>query len=231
MLIVIIGSMGSGKTLLATDMALTSKVPVLSNYKIKSKNVHALVISQLLHLPYKKCKVILDEAYAYLESRLSMSKLNLYMSYILFQSRKRGIDIIITAQLESSIDNRFVQLANIRIYAQVVKDGFRYFITNGKSIKLMKITFKNAEKIWGLYDTNEVVMPPNIEGLETTIEVMDRKVLKKKIDELEKEIRDEFGDIKYTHAIVSSFLLDHDYSEIFEMNLYARLQKPIRGKQ
>lgn len=225
-LIIISGYMGSGKTLFATDLALTSKVPVLANYKIESKNVHPLDISQLLHLPYEKCKVIIDEAYAYLESRVSMSKLNLYMSYILFQSRKRGIDIILTAQLENSIDNRFLSLAEIKVYAQQTREGFSYYITNDRIIKKMKITFKNAQNIWNKYDTSEIILPPNIEGLENQIANMDKKTLKENVDRLENEIRNEYGDVKFTHAIVNNFLLDKQYDDFFSSYLYARLQKP-----
>lgn len=225
-LIIISGYMGSGKTLLATDFALTSKIPVLSNYKIDCKNYESLDIGQLLHLPYDKCLVILDEAYAYLESRVSMSKLNLYMSYILFQSRKRGITIILTAQLENSIDNRFLSLADIKIYAQQTKDGFSYFITNDRIIKKVRISFKDAEKIWCKYDTLNVILPPNLEELENRIANMDKKTLKKNVDKLEKEIRDEYGEVKFTHALVNNFLLDKQYDEFFSSYLYARLQKP-----
>lgn len=218
--------MGSGKTLLSTDMALTSKVPVIANYKIKSKNVHPLELEQLMHLPYEKCKVILDEAYVYLENRVSMSKLNLYMSYILFQSRKRGIDIIITAQLAGTIDNRFIDLADIIIGAKQVKDGFLYVISDGRTKQLKKISFVNASKIWDKYDTTEVIMPPNIQNLETGIEILDRKKLKSKIDELEKLFFKQYpNNVKVTHAIVDSFLLDNDINELYGQYLYPRLQK------
>jgi len=218
--------MGSGKTLLATDFALSSKTPVLANYKIESKNVALLDIGNLLHLPYNKCKVILDECYAYLESRMSMSKLNLYMSYILFQSRKRGIDFILTAQLASSIDNRFIQLADIIIVAQREKDGFKYYVTNNEIVKIFKITFVNAEKIWCRYDTSEVILPPQMQNLETEIQILDRKKLKIRLTELEKMFKKEYKDIKVSHALVDNFLLDIDESDVYGSYLYARLQKP-----
>lgn len=232
-LTIITGYMGSGKTLLATEFALTSKIPVIANYKIQSKNVHPLQIDELMHLPYDKCKVIIDEAYTYLESRVSMSKLNLYMSYILFQSRKRGIDIIVTAQLAGTIDHRFIDLSDIMIGAKQVRDGFLYIITDGRTTQFKKIKFADAERIWGRYDTTEVVLPPNIQDLETAIGVMDRKKLKLEIDNLEKLFYSQFPDnVKVTHAIVDSFLLDNDKSEIFGQYLYPRLQKNnIRTKK
>jgi len=220
------GYMGSGKTLLTTDIALTSKVPVICNYKIKSNNVYPLELDELLHLTYPKCKVILDEAYTYLESRTSMNKLNLYMSYILFQSRKRGIDFIVTAQLADTIDSRFRDLCDIWIVAKQVKDGFLYAISDKQIIQFRKISFSSASKIWDKYDTTEVILPPQIQDLETTIGTLDRKKLKLKIDVLEKKFYREYQNIpKVTHSIVKAFLLDNDESEIYEEYLYPRLHK------
>jgi hypothetical protein len=241
-LYILTGYMGSGKTLLSTDMCLTSKVPVIANYDIgnfrydvkndrkvlveRNPNTHLLDLGQLLHLPYNKCKVVLDEAYSYLESRVSMSKLNLYMSYILFQSRKRGIDFIITAQLSSSIDNRFIDLADCIIGCKQKKDGFYYYIGNGRSISVMKIPIKKAERIWEHYDTSQVIMPQNIKELETQIDIMDKKVLKKRLDELEKKFRSEYGNLpKITYSIVDNFLLDMEEEDIFRTYLYSRLNK------
>lgn len=244
-LIVIIGTYGTGKTTLSTDMALTSKIPVIANYDIgefeilpdgtkklikRHENVEPLDLTKLLHLPYNECKVLLDEGYTYLESRTSTSKLNRYMSYILFQSRKKGITIIVTAQLEGSLDNRFVALADIRIYCMLGKDGFIYFITNGRTVRKMKIPFKKAENIFNKYDTSQVIMPFNMEELENEIANMDKKTLKENVDKLEKEIRKEYEDIKFTHAIVNNFLLENEYDEFFSSYLYARLQKPKPNK-
>jgi hypothetical protein len=240
-LIIISGDVGSGKTLLETEFALTSKLPVLANYDIgdfsinpdgtkklikRHPNIQLLDIGNLFHLPYPKCRVLLDEAYAYLESRVSMSKLNQYMSYILFQSRKRGIDFILTAQLTNSIDNRFNNLCDLNIVAQQIKGGFRYFVTNGVTIKILFMPYKKAEKIWNKYDTAQVIMPPQMEDLETQVQILDRKTLKKKVDELEKDFKLQYGDVKVTHALVDGFLLDNDESDVYGSYLYARLQKP-----
>ena len=232
--------MGSGKTLLETKLILSAKIPVLANYNIYEdenkqvphKNVIPLDIGELLHLPYEKCYVVLDEAYAYLESRVSMSKLNLYMSYILFQSRKRGITFILTAQLAGSIDNRFLSLADIIIVAQQVKDGFMYVLTNNRIYRKILLTWKQAEKIWNKYDTSQVILPPQIADLETQVQILDKKKLKAKIDELETRFKEEYPDIKkISHAIVDGFLLDCEESDVYSSYLYARLQKIVLEKQ
>lgn len=228
-LTIITGYMGSGKTLLSTDIALTSKVPVICNYKIESENVHPLELGQLLHLPYEKCKVILDEAYAYLESRVSMSKMNRYMSYILFQSRKRGIDIIITAQLSGTIDNRFLDLADIFIVCKQTKKGFLYLISDGRNRILKSIPFNKASLIWDKYDTAEVIMPPHMADLETEINIMDKKQLKKRLDELEIKFHESYSNVKkITYAVIDNFLLDCEESDIFRGYLYARLNRGVQ---
>jgi hypothetical protein len=244
--------MGSGKTLLATKLVKNSNTPVIANYDIgvfkfnedgtkeldddgkailleRDANTHLLELGQLFHLPYKKCKVVLDEGTVYLENRVSMSKLNLYLSYVLFQSRKRGIDIIITAQLANTIDSRFINLADIIILCQQTKEGFNYFVSNGQIIRKMFIPYKEAMKLFDSYDTGQVIMPPQMQDLETQVQILDRKELKKKIDELEKDFRLKYPDkVKVTHSLVNSYLLDEDLSEEYASYLYARLQKPIQ---
>lgn len=218
--------MGSGKTLLTTDMALTSKKPVIANYDIESDNVYPLELGELLHLPYDRCLLILDEAYAYLESRVSMSKLNRYMSYILFQSRKRGIDIVITAQLSGTIDNRFLDLADMFVVCKQTKEGFLYAFSNGRATTIKKMSFSKASQIWNKYDTTQVIMPPQMEDLETEINLMDKKQLKKELDILEAKFDKDYPDIKkVTYAVVDNFLLDEEKSDIFRGYLYARLNK------
>lgn len=242
MLIIILGTMGSGKTLFATYFALKSKVPVLANYKIGDfeqisiderkflkwrKDCQELKIDEIFELPFKKCKVILDEAYAYIESRVSMSKLNLYFSYILFQSRKKGIDIILTAQLGGTLDNRFIELADMIVYSKQCKEGFKYGIwyKQTNTIKIITIPEKLAQKIWNSYDTSEVVEPPRLEDLKTQIQIMDKSKLKSKVDELEKLFYDSYPNVKkVTLKMINSFLVDKGESEELGSYLYGRLQ-------
>jgi len=245
--------MGSGKTLLATKLVNDSKTPVIANYDMgifkmnddgtkeldcdgkailleRKPNTYLLELGQLFHLPFKKCKVVLDEGTVYLENRVSMSKLNLYLSYVLFQSRKRGIDIIITAQLANTIDSRFLNLADYIIVCQQTKEGFNYFISNGNIIRKMFIPYREASKLFDSYDTGQVIMPPHMQDLETQVQILDRKELKKKIDEIEKDFRLKYDTTKtkITHSLINSYLLDEDLSEEYASYLYARLQKPTR---
>lgn len=233
-LIGIYGLVGSGKTLLATRMALLSKTPVICNYDIYNNpterkpnpNVHPLEVDELLDLKYNPAKIIIDEAYAWLECRVSNSNVNKYMSYVLFQSRKRGLDFIITAQLEDTIDNRFTKMCSYIIFAEMIQDGFQYWITDKHKIKTFIIPFKQSETIWNKYNTDQIIMPPTIDNLKTQVAILDRSKLKKKLDELEQKLIAEYGnETKYTHSLIDNFLLDIDESDVYGSYLYARMQK------
>lgn len=238
---IILGEMGTGKTQLVTYFSLASKVPCLSNYKVGKfetideerrfiewqPNFYELKIDELFNLPYKKCKVLLDEAYAYIESRVSMSKLNLYCSYVLFQSRKRGIDFFLTAQLSSTIDHRFIDLADMIVVCKQINEGFYYgfWYRKSNSFAFMKMPFKTANKIWQYYDTTEVVQPPRVDELQAQISIMDKTKLKQKIDALEVKFYKVYPDCKKaTIKMINSFLLDIGESEEYSEYLYGRLQ-------
>ena len=85
MLIHFTGDVGSGKTLFCTQVALHDKRQIYSNYNIKLPNYHDLK-PEMLSILTESTLVIIDEAYTWLESRLSGRNINLYLTYILFQS-------------------------------------------------------------------------------------------------------------------------------------------------
>ena len=239
-LILILGDRGSGKTLLLTRFILKNNQPFYSNYKVYKDSTktelhelyHELQPEELLHLDMKPKKIAITEAYEYFESRLGMGSFQRYNSYIVFQSRKRGMSFIIDTQLDDTIDHRFIRLCDYIIIAELDIDGFHYYCSNKKIIKEFIIPFKNAEKIWNRYDSWEVVTTPQIEHLGHEIAVTNRVKLKEKLTELEtkfyNEYGEKFGKKKITHAVVENFLLEIDESDVYESFLYAKLQKPIK---
>ena len=126
--ILILGGLGSGKTLFMTILAKMIAKPIFSNYALKFSDiaVKPLEIEKLFHSEYQNCCVLMDEAYIYLESRISGSEMNRCLSYVLFQSRKRGVILILTAQLSSSVDVRFRELVDIVIHCEKMGDCYRY---------------------------------------------------------------------------------------------------------
>jgi len=172
MIIGIIGEMGSGKTLSAVYLASILKNKgyyIISNMKNFKLNNDLLYNPEMLKElnPNKKYLIIIDEIYVYADSRRSTSKKNLLLSYLLFQSRKRNLDIIYTAQKFTSIDVRIRNLTDLFIltyYYGIINDYIllqwdisknveqNKFITPEKTIKL-----KLNPKIFKLYDTYEII--------------------------------------------------------------------------
>ena len=68
LLVVILGKLGSGKTLIQTFLNLTSKKEVWSNYKIKIPNYRKLEVYDLLDLK-DNIVVLMDEGYSWIENR------------------------------------------------------------------------------------------------------------------------------------------------------------------
>jgi len=163
MLISIFGNMGYGKTLLAVYLCYKAytkfNYPIFSNIKLNFP-YKPISIDNILNAKLKKGIVLLDEAYAYVESRASSRKINRIFSYILFQSRKRQLHFILTAQLYSTIDKRFRELSDLVIIALEPDNySFNYFITDNQRFKFFKFPKSEAEKYYKLYDTREIVIP------------------------------------------------------------------------
>ena len=175
-LTLICGWRGSGKTLFALVINLLfSNRIIYSNFKINHTNYRPLKLLDLIRLP-KHIELILDEGYAIIDSRISMSYINVYSGYLAFQLRKTDRNIYITVQQLSSIDKRyrnewdyFVECS--RLYNGNVswkKWDFNYIISDKRAETITNwiITYENATKFFGLYDTNEIIQPRNKSRIE-----------------------------------------------------------------
>jgi hypothetical protein len=248
MLMGIYGNVGSGKTALIVYIASKSpNVPIKSNFKINLPQYQPLEVSELLTLEPQKegLFVIMDEAYVWMESRLSPSKLNRYVSYVGFQSRKRNLDIICTAQIRGTLDTRFRTLEHITVYAHdrphKKTDDFRYtFFTNsGLKHKIFKIDYDVMKNVLfhseeeKLYDSMEVVLPPDIEDLQTEMEIANPVRLNEKVDSAINKLPVEpflsinnFKDI--THDFTKELCLRYAINFILEPYIYVRLRATIQ---
>lgn len=222
----VFGGLGSGKTLFLVYLAYKNPdIPVFANFRINLKNCELIEPKDLIGMEYEKALILLDEAYTWLESRVSSSKLNRYVSYILFQSRKRGLDFIITAQLLSTIDIRFKDLCDIYFYAERVREGFRYtMLSKDLRMKTFILPYKFAEKkLFGIYNTYEVVMPFDIEELKTDIIAQTNKEeMNKIVDEIVEEIKRQYKNV--THAIIMDYLVRTGKPLSLEPLIYVRLK-------
>jgi len=224
-LIQIIGDVGSGKTLFAVRAAKLDTRPVYANFNIKlgtHKNKKRKIVPRFSPLKPETLLslkddslVIIDEAYIWLESRLSGRNINLYLSYILFQSRKRGIDIILTNQLSRTIDVRFRLMTNLEVYCQQVESiGFEYTFVKKSDFQYFKpktfiLPYEEAEKFYKIYDSWELIIPFD-DNLMLNIST-DKGDMLKIVDDIVKAIVKEINPKRCTRGVVSNYCLRNNH--------------------
>jgi len=227
------GDLGSGKTLFLAYIALHEPdVPILSNFPIRTPNRKPLEPEMLMDLPYPKAVIMIDEAYTWLESLVTGSQMNRYWTYILFQSRKRGLYFYITAQLPRTINIRFRELADFTVWCSRGVNGFQYTIeketVSGIYMKSYTLPFAKAEKYYGLYDTLQVVKPPEMDELGMAFRIQDREKLGPLIEEAKKAI----GELPFlSRDLVETELIKHGYSPRLTKFVYIDLKKQKRLKK
>jgi hypothetical protein len=159
MLIGIFGNIGTGKTLLLVFfLKYLSHKHKYANFTTKIENVKPITLEQLLEydFPNEKTLIAIDEAYVVLDSRLAMKKQNVILTHLIFQSRKRKIDIIYASQLKTSVDVRLRNLTNINILALGKDDdGFHYYVQEYDEEFI--IPWDLANELFKLYDTYELI--------------------------------------------------------------------------
>jgi len=159
MLIGVFGDFGSGKTLLLVFFLKFLSYPnKFANFKVKIPDTKSLSLNELLNMNYEeKTLVCIDELYLEMDSRRSMNKRNIDISHIIFQSRKRKVDIIYASQLRSSVDLRIRDLTNYNILALGKDDNenFHYYIEENDSQFIIPNYI--AKSLYQLYDTYEIV--------------------------------------------------------------------------
>lgn len=230
-LIIILGPKGSGKTLLLTLFALMSKRGVYANYTIKRDNFKFLEPIDFIDLP-KNVDIMMDEGYTWLESRTSGFYLNRFLSYIMWQSRKRTIDIYITAQRFMSLDVRFRDEVDVLIKCEgrynLDKDDFNYsflWVAEDKENQF-ELSYKDAKKYFHLFDTYEIVEPYTKEQLEYLLLKSDPEKRWEKAVEIGEKIGS--GLKVVTHPIIQAHLLKNGYDLSFEPLVYVYLKGLVK---
>lgn len=227
--ILILGNNASGKTFILTYYGTKFIGNIYSNYKLKLDNYIPLTINDLLNMNrLDKGNIFLDEAYTWLEARTSGNALNLLTSYLIYQQRKRSLDIYLTAQMFSSLDKRVRYLANIIILCEsrvnLKKDDFHFIYQDkdiGKKTTFM-IPYKIAEKYFKYYNTYEIIEPQNVSRLEFNLLKNNPKSLLRKIKEIAKIVKSQISII--THDSIKTVLLLNGFEMGYEKFLYPYLK-------
>ncbi|MEM2498332.1 MAG: hypothetical protein QXR81_08155 [Candidatus Nezhaarchaeales archaeon] len=211
MLCLVCGDLGSGKTLFLTYLAVKNPISTYTvNFTVKGvKRLHEP--RDLLRV--REGMVLIDEAYTWLESRLSTSELNRFLTHIFFTSRKRRLDFVVASQLLDAVDVRLRRLSDIVIEAEgATDDGFMYTLFTRSSYAKFMLPMKVAEKLFSLYDTYEL---PEEEDKLANVERLAEEYLKE--------------GLSVARKAVEYWLVKKGYSKSLAEYVYQELK--LRGKR
>lgn len=181
----IYGKGGSGKSLLATIDAkfVPKEIPIYTNYKINLKNAELIEPEEIFEVFIEDSAIpakllITDEAYGWIEARGSGNlDLNKYISYMIFQSRKRGLNWRSIAQLRGTLDLRWRGLEDRVIYCHKRNldtcgnstDDFNFSMMEGFQVVNFSMEYEKAKPFFSLYDTRKTIMPQEFKELDMKI--------------------------------------------------------------
>ncbi len=179
--VMITGTLGSGKTLLMTKLLkdkFDRKHSIYSNYNLnfKFEVITKEHIKNYGKWDYNDCCIGIDELQVMLDSRTSMSAKNKILSYWFLQTRKRNVHLYFTTQFSDQVEKRLRRIVDIWIECNkiVAKDKKKKVIVNekGETVYIISYTimllknrklqkpikkFLIANKYYDLYDTNEII--------------------------------------------------------------------------
>lgn len=232
MLTVISGNLGTGKTLFLTIVGYFAKTKIISNFKLNYPNnkiVDEFDIKKFVNCEYEDCIIFLDEAYAYLESRLSNSNLNLIMSYILFQSRKKSVNLYLTCQLTSTIDLRFRQLTQCYICAELTEFSYQYTIITKSNNLQIKFDKEKVKSFYQFYNTNEVILP--MKGKINAL-IVDSTSRYEEVVRISHLILNENPEkTKISKKFISLYLLKNDLPSFLESNIHSYITEYLKNNE
>ena len=186
----VLGTFGSGKTLLLVllgrnngeqyrvllkQLGFEDEVPnkplrVYANFHMKG----AKYITPEDFLEIKREEgfenlVLLQEVYAWLDARMSMTKVNRFLKTIVLQVRKRAMNIVWDAQLLRTVELILKESTDILVECEKARavDGGKVFVyhvnwqPNLRTMRsaVMFLTEENAMKFWDEYNTYEIEQP------------------------------------------------------------------------
>lgn len=231
-LINIIGDVRSGKTLLMTALAVDeyladpNNVEVFHNYDLNIDGAIRIQPEDIFKIKKngKQHLVLIDEAYAWLESRCSAgSEMNMFLSYILFQSGKDDTTFILTEQLLSTIDKRFRKMSNLIIECERDPAGFIYtFMTRDlEDFNIFYATEEDMSEYYHFYGTFTKVDPID-EDMMIRV-VTDKTKLGPEIDAIIEQLS-LINSGRWTKGAIDAWLMKNRYAPSFGTYVYNEMK-------
>jgi len=165
----IVGDIGSGKTLTACYFCYKAykngqKIYSNINFSFPHEKLDNKFFSDYLNhgKQINNCVVFIDEAYIYLDSRMTGTAQNRTLTYFILQTRKKNVTLIYTSQFLGQCDIRLRNNTDRVVYPKLYKNcnnsgqdvcKFAVQTPDGRTRKRMFV----ANLYYKLYDTKEIV--------------------------------------------------------------------------
>lgn len=240
----------SGKGILTCALIHPIKdkdIPIYANFTLKGvKNYHYLTIDGLYEIEQKEydyVKILVDEAVTWIESRVSGHEdTNLYVDYILAQSRKNRQDWVMISQLKSMLDKRFRLMSNMEIWCADRRlrnsdgsnctDDFHYLMTNKRRYVPKTLKYKTVLdlKLFDMYKTEEKIRSPRFDALQFKMNEGNNEKLNAVVDEYTQRVLTvlpfEYKNI--TQYMVKDAMLRLNLPLDYVSYIYARIKSKTR---
>lgn len=177
MIIMYKGRRGCGKTLTMVKDAYnfySKGWEIYSNFNISipyKKLSNEDIINLINNQKIRDCVLLIDEIQTIIDSRRSMSKSNLNLSYFIQQIRKRGIVLLCTTQFTRTTDVRLREHVDIvvkpKIYPKYPVVEVEYFDVTAEEEQGMpevRTIIYNPERVFKLYNTEEEQLSVNVKN-------------------------------------------------------------------
>ena len=205
---------------MTADAVNSDRKFLYSNYEIKDERYRELLPEVLMDKTLRDAIILLDEVYAWLESRTSGRDINRYMSYILFQARKKDIDFYMTEQLLSTVDLRYRDMIDFEVRCKAIPNykhpvGFRYRIIDILERKAypMYLSIEAASRHFHLYDSYQPISPIDDEMM---VKISKNKTsIIEEVDNIVNTLLNEGFAKKITKAVIADYCLRNGYPKSY----------------
>ena len=205
---------------MTADAVNSDRKFLYSNYEIKDERYRELLPEVLMDKALRDAIILLDEVYAWLESRTSGRDINRYMSYILFQARKKDIDFYMTEQLLSTVDLRYRDMIDFEVRCKAIPNykhpvSFRYRIIDILERKAypMYLSIEAASRYFHLYDSYQPISPIDDEMM---VKISKNKTsIIEEVDNIVNTLLNEGFAKKITKAVIADYCLRNGYPKSY----------------